>query len=887
MSQYRLRLFISALVVALGLAAITPVGSVRAELQHARAGALQSAPAGQRANTTAALSSTNGLSREVFGFAYSSSLADPTVGYPSWDFSLLSTVAFFGLHIYSDGSMAADSDWNVWNSSTLANLVTTAHSKGTKVVLTIVLQDFAPGTPSMCVGLINRARTVGFTVGQVVAKGVDGVNVDYEGLNGTCQNGQTARSMMTDFARQLRAALPAGSYLSVDTYASAASDPLGFFDVHGLSAYVDSFFVMAYDLEYSNYLRSPLSCSSFCLGPTAPLTGYYYNDTSTASQYTAVVPASKVILGVPYYGRKSCVSSTVANAYPTTDVIADSYLDASGEHTSSAVKSGSYVVHRDAHDPTGSERWDTWINTSLGCTRELYWDDTASLGAKYDLVNRDNLRGVGIWTLSYGGSAPELWSALASRFARCSGASLSPATTTQPAGSTIAFAESSTGCRSPQYEFWVQYPDGTWNLKQGWGGASFSWSTTGMAPGVYTVHGWASSSAVTWDSIGTSTVTLTGCTSASVSPSTTRQPIGSAVAFTASSAGCPAPVYEFWVQYPNGTWNLKQGWGAASFSWSTAGMTAGTYTVHAWANQEDAAPTLEVYGASTVTLYSPCVTAAVSPAAPTAPAGSTVALTASSTGCVNPQYEFWVKYPDGTWNLKQGWGAPTFSWITTGMAPGVYTVHAWVNSGGATWDVIGSATVTLSGCSSASLTPATTGQLIGSSIALTAAAAGCTTPVYEFWVLYPDGSWVLKQGWGGPTFTWGTSGVPAGSYTVHAWANQQGAAPTLETYGAGTVTLYSPCSSAALSPSSGTATVGGVGTFTASAKGCPNPTYEFWLLDPAGTWHLMQAFGYGYRWTWNTAGWQKGTYTIHVWADQVGTAATVHEAIGTATFTLK
>src|SRR3981081_3253607 len=52
--------------------------------------------------------------REVFGFALASSLSDPTFGYPSWDFSLLTTVAFFGLHVQSnDGSLATDSGWNV------------------------------------------------------------------------------------------------------------------------------------------------------------------------------------------------------------------------------------------------------------------------------------------------------------------------------------------------------------------------------------------------------------------------------------------------------------------------------------------------------------------------------------------------------------------------------------------------------------------------------------------------------------------------------------------------------------------------------------------------------------------------------------------------------
>ena len=352
--------------------------------------------------------------REVFGFALASSLSDSTVGYPTWQFSLLSTVAFFGLHIGNNGGIVSDSGLSVWNSSRLTGLISAAHTHGTKVVVTIILQDFAAGTPSMCAGLANRSTTVSQTVAQVKAKGVDGVNVDYEGLNGTCPNHQSSRSMLTDFMHQLRRALPSGSYLSVDTYASSAADPYGFFDIQGLAPYVDSFFVMAYDLEYSNYSHSPPSCASFCLGPTAPLTGYYYNDTTTVSQYVSVVSGTKVILGVPYYGRKSCVRSATANQNPTSSVVADGYLDASGE--SSAAHVAKYTTHRDSHDTTGQERWDTWVNTSMNCTRELYWDDSVSLSQKYALVNRANLRGVGIWTLNYGGGAPALWAALSTAF---------------------------------------------------------------------------------------------------------------------------------------------------------------------------------------------------------------------------------------------------------------------------------------------------------------------------------------------------------------------------------------------------------------------------------------------------------------------------------------
>src|SRR4029077_19341355 len=84
-------------------------------------------------------------SREVFGFALASSLADPTIGYPSWNFDMLSTVAYFGLHVLWDGTFQQDAGLAVWNSSQLTNLVQVAHAHGTKVVLTIINGD-ARGT---------------------------------------------------------------------------------------------------------------------------------------------------------------------------------------------------------------------------------------------------------------------------------------------------------------------------------------------------------------------------------------------------------------------------------------------------------------------------------------------------------------------------------------------------------------------------------------------------------------------------------------------------------------------------------------------------------------------------------------------------------------------
>jgi len=436
------------------------------------------------------------LQREVFGFGLLSSLADPNLGYPSWNFNLLSTVALFGLHVcpyptpptgtyycngITPGSFAPDPQWTEWNSSAVTGLLNTAHAAGTKVVLTIVLQDFSSGTPYMCQGLAARAVTVQQTASEVRAKGVDGVNIDYEGLGGTCANGVDPQSALTDLARQLRAALPSGAYLSIDTYASSAGDPSGFFNIPNLNQYVDSFFVMAYDSDYSNYSYPPLSCSHYCLNPISPLTGYYYNDTRAALEYGAAVPSTKVILGLPYYGRWVCVNSWAPNQYPATGWIPQAISYLGSRSIPSDPSNSNYVVHRDTNDSTGMTPWSTWTSASNPtCPVESYWDDTTSLGQKYDLVNRANMRGVGIWNLGDGGASPELWSSLSTYFS-C------PVTLSTPSSqTTTAFNVSINGGGCSVASFDVQVQDAT--LNQAW--ASVKSPTPSSGGGTAIVNGY-------------------------------------------------------------------------------------------------------------------------------------------------------------------------------------------------------------------------------------------------------------------------------------------------------------------------------------------------------------------------------------------------------------
>jgi acid phosphatase len=77
------------------------------------------------------------------------------------------------------------------------------------------------------------------------------------------------------------------------------------------------------------------------------------------------------------------------------------------------------------------------------------------------------------------------------------------------------------------------------------------------------------------------------CISASLTPNAASpQPTGAAVSFAAASTGCPSPVYEFALQYPDGAWVITQSFSSSNvWAWDTTGYKDGSYTVAVLANE--------------------------------------------------------------------------------------------------------------------------------------------------------------------------------------------------------------------------------------------------------------------------------------------------------------
>src|SRR5947209_2752677 len=83
-----------------------------------------------------------GLTHEVFGFApywalHTQNPSDPA--YALWDYSLLTTISYFGLDANADGTINNSTNgWSHWaNDGNLTTIINKAHTAGDKVVVTV------------------------------------------------------------------------------------------------------------------------------------------------------------------------------------------------------------------------------------------------------------------------------------------------------------------------------------------------------------------------------------------------------------------------------------------------------------------------------------------------------------------------------------------------------------------------------------------------------------------------------------------------------------------------------------------------------------------------------------------------------------------------------
>jgi hypothetical protein len=459
---------------------------------------------------------------------------------------------------------------------------------------------------------------------------------------------------------------------------------------------------------------------------------------------------------------------------------------------------------------------------------------------------------------------------------------LSPLGTTTVGTTVSATASGHCSKGSPEYRFWLGYPNGVWTVIQNWSASdTFNWSTTGYINGAYQLNADVrTAGGVSWeDSSKVETITLTGgsggpCTAVALDASpASPQAAGTAVTWTATGT-CPTgtvPEYRFWVMSASGGWYLAQDWSTSStYAWATGSLVGGNYAANVDIREQGGAASLNA--SSPVQSYTltggpltqcAAATLTASLASPQAP-GATVTWTAASTCPTGStaEYRFWIMSASGNWVVAQDWSTATsYAWPTTGLDGGNYAADVDVRRQGASmleasspvqsFTLTGSRVVPPTMCTVATLaaSPASP-QAPGATVTWTAGST-CptgTTAEYRFWIMAPGGNWVVAQDWSTTaSYNWSTTGLGGGNYAADVDVRRQGTSmldlsSPVQSFSL-TGVASGPCSSVTLSVSPPSPAPAGT-ALTLSAAGVCGPgttaEYRFWRLAPGGSWTIAQ-----------------------------------------------
>ena len=361
-------------------ATTAPASGNRAHAANHGSEHLAAATAAPAAAPQALANSAPLQTHEVFGYAPYWTLPQST----AFDVKDLTTLAYFSVDANGDGTLdQSGPGWNGYQSQDLVNLVSRSHAAGARVVLTITC--FNQHSLDQITSDPNAAsRLSAALIAAVQAKNLDGVNFDFEGEGSADQAGLTA--LITNVSASLHAVDPHWQ-VTMAVYASAAGDPGGFYNIAAVAPAVDGFFVMAYDM---NSKSQPSA--------TSPLFGGSFSDLQAIEEFLKVVPPSKILLGLPYYGY---------DWQTTGGTLAAPASSAESPLSYSAIKAAGHPTY---WDPVTDTPWTSYqVGTQWHTT---YYDDPTSMALKAQLANYFHIAGVGIWALGMDGNDPAMLAAL-------------------------------------------------------------------------------------------------------------------------------------------------------------------------------------------------------------------------------------------------------------------------------------------------------------------------------------------------------------------------------------------------------------------------------------------------------------------------------------------
>jgi spore germination protein YaaH len=330
----------------------------------------------------------------------------------------LTHFAYFAVDLNPDGTInkkinlvESEPGWNKLRSKDTGKLLYQSKLLGQKTVIVITAMQ-----PETIEGILSSPENKREAIDSIMAVykdyGFDDINIDFEYVNA---GDKTLRDNFVGFITDLRFACvsyKSHCQIDIDTFANVAENPR-LWDLQQLEPVTDKFIIMAYD-----YYRK----SSPQAGPVAPIKGkctsVYSREKNCLekdiithlSQISKLIPSSKIILGIPFYGYEWQTASPdfLANTYPGTGALA----------TYQRIQS----LFQDTEISSLSAKWSaSTLSPYLVYEKndqifQIHFENAQSLEPKIKLVESADLGGIAIWALGYEGVSQDLWTPINTLF---------------------------------------------------------------------------------------------------------------------------------------------------------------------------------------------------------------------------------------------------------------------------------------------------------------------------------------------------------------------------------------------------------------------------------------------------------------------------------------
>jgi spore germination protein YaaH len=328
----------------------------------------------------------------------------------------LTHIAYFGLYLNPDGTFMttttdaedvvitepARDNWE--HNDNLNKLIRKAKRRDVRFALTVIAHidedtDAFLDCRSCWDTLLNNLRM------ELDKKKITDVNLNFEHGEQTEDTYTEKFVELTHFLNTELDKTYEDSFLVVSAFADSTEVIRISSKLEKLGKAADAIFVMGYDFH------RPTSDS---VGPVSPIEGPGYNITQMLKDHLSRIPPNKLILGVPYYGYNWVVEddSEYSKRVQGTDENGFSQSQRYEDVMETIIEVQPVLKWNEE----GKAPYFTYVSPETGTLRTAYYENAESLAIKYDLINQNNLAGVGIWALGYDGGYTELWDLLYEKF---------------------------------------------------------------------------------------------------------------------------------------------------------------------------------------------------------------------------------------------------------------------------------------------------------------------------------------------------------------------------------------------------------------------------------------------------------------------------------------